>query len=469
MKHLLVLLLVICYLNGTQASNLTISRPLLYIEEQEAYTVFNLSWENAWHNERNKDAIWLFFKAIAPEGGYQHIRVSGEGHRVVSSFTEKEVPLAIEVPEDQSGLFISPAQAYRGPVNITLKVRLDIEDFEGFNTLNIFFDAYGIEMVEIPEGSFVLGDSSPKAQEKGALYQADANGDFAGLPTVNSENQEFRVGKGGDLYYQAPRNYEGDQSGTIPASYPKGYSAFHMMKYEITEGQYVDFLNTLDSVQAVERVNYNERGYYVLGGSIQLEGWQYTTPHPHKPCPFLSWDDAMAFADWACLRPMTELEFTKAARGTRKAAPSDFPWGATSKHTVQRLPNKNGELTMINNWPESKLSDNTLEYFGASPYWVMDLSGSLWERVITIGHPNGRKFDGVHGDGTLSTTGFANTKNWPIGTEDAGGVGFRGGGFYGYNRAYHEYNPFSPIGYRPYEGWHGINRVNAYGTRLVRG
>ena len=123
---------------------------------------------------------------------------------------------------------------------------------------------------------------------------------------------------------------------------------------------------------------------------------------------------------------------------------------------------------MINDWDEGNLSDTTLEYFGSSYYWVMDLSGSLWERVVSIGHPNGRAFIGSHGDGILSEDGKATNPDWPPADENSGGVGYRGGGFYGYERFYHEYNPFSPIAYRPYGGWHGVNRNKAYGIRFVR-
>ena len=38
-------------------------------------------------------------------------------------------------------------------------------------------------------------------------------------------------------------------SGTIPSAYPKGYAAFYCMKYEVSEGQWVDFFNTLKDGQ----------------------------------------------------------------------------------------------------------------------------------------------------------------------------------------------------------------------------
>ena len=50
-------------------------------------------------------------------------------------------------------------------------------------------------------------------------------------------------------------------------------------------------------------------------GTIRLDGNAYVAGAPSRPANWISWDDGLAFADWAGLRPMTELEFTKAARG----------------------------------------------------------------------------------------------------------------------------------------------------------
>ena len=35
---------------------------------------------------------------------------------------------------------------------------------------------------------------------------------------------------------------------------------------------------------------------------------------------------------------------------------------------------------------------------------------------------------------------------------DSKGFGFRGGGFYSFGRDHHDFNPYSPVAFRPYEG-----------------
>ncbi|MFY0688244.1 MAG: SUMF1/EgtB/PvdO family nonheme iron enzyme [Cyclobacteriaceae bacterium] len=451
-------------LSHAYATNLEVSQPLFYQEADQSYVVFNLSWENAWHNDKNHDAVWLFFRLQWPPGS-KHQKVAKQGHEVVANFGAYD-QMSFEVPDDQVGLFVKPTSSYRGDINLTIKVKLDQDDLADLNTRNAAMKVYGIEMVNIPSGGFTLGDPDPNATRFGAFFKPK-KGEPNGLVEIKSEDQSLEVGEDGDLYYKAPSNYEGDQMGTIPAVYPKGVNSFYTMKYELTEGLYVDFLNSLKEGTTADREVFQADNYNKTG-SIQNKEGVYSTAFQNRPARYVSWDDGMAFADWAGLRPMTEFEFTKAARGDQTPIENEFPWQTGERIQIQRLPDADWMLEMRNGWDESDLTDENRYYFGASYYWVMDLSGSIWERVISVGHPKGRAFQGTHGDGYLSDDGMANVENWPIGQDDTGGIGYRGGGFYGYNRNYTEYNPFSPIAYRPYGGWHGGMRSIAYGTRFVR-
>lgn len=450
------------------ASGLTLSKPMLYNDGRQAVAVFNISWENAWNNSKNNDAVWLFFKSIKPGQGYEHINVASEGHEVSSVFSPG-VELNVSVPEDGVGLYVYPSSNYQGKVEATLRITLGVGSFRNVDPRGWDFRVYGIEMVHIPQGGFSVGDPDTTALAYGAMYHPNAKGEFDGTIKINKETQVLKVAEDGDLFYRVgSHNYEGDQKGTIPATYPKGVNPFYIMKYEPTEGEYVAFLNSLSPAQLQDRTIINEPNYYAQGGSIKEVDGKFITEFPNKPCLFLSWDDGMAYADWAGLRPMTEFEYTKAARGPNEPLAGAFPWGSANKSKIQRLPAENRCLVQVNSWDESQMSEENKAYFGASYYWVFDLAGSMWERVITIGHPTGRAFEGIHGNGVLSENGMANIDNWPSGADTTGGIGFRGGGFYGYDREYHEYNPYSPIAYRRYGGWHGPMRNNAYGIRFVR-
>ena len=438
----------------------------------KAHVKMTISWDNAWHNDRNHDAAWVVVKLKHKERRTRHVKLAESGHRMLSNHLDNSPDPIIKVPADGTGFFIHPANNYRGPVSWTIQVELDAAILinNRFRPWEYRIRVHGAEMVYIPEGGFTLGDPDTVLINKGALFSSAGDGKFGGLFKIEKEKSEIRVGEAkGELFYQTKGDiYMGDQKGPIPADFPKGVQAFYMMKYELRQGQYAEFLNALTNSQSQHRANFGGKNYYQLRGTIFLENGQYQAAIKNRPCNFLSWDDAMAYADWAGLRPLTELEFTKACRGPVAPAFHERPWGSQSKDQLGRYVNENGDLVMAATLGEKQLSDANRAVFGASYYWVMDLAGSLWERVITIGDTTGRSFTGTHGDGRLTGFGFANVPGWPQGVEEKGGYGFRGGGYYEQGRHYHDLNPHAPVAQRRYGAWSGGNRAEAYGSRFVR-
>jgi formylglycine-generating enzyme required for sulfatase activity len=222
------------------------------------------------------------------------------------------------------------------------------------------------------------------------------------------------------------------------------------MKYEISQQQYVDFLNSLTQTQATARKldmpTPNAR--YVITGS---EVGSYSTTNPYVACNWLSWMDGAAYSDWAGLRPLSELEYEKACRGTLAAVANEYAWGTA---TIAGLAYTLGDAGANNEGIASNYSSdagnasysntdgpidgplrvgifaaNSLNTgritAGASYYGIMELSGNLWEWLVSIGNATGRGFTGLHGDGALAASGFANVSNWP-GTDAVGGS-LRGG------------------------------------------
>jgi hypothetical protein len=165
---------------------------------------------------------------------------------------------------------------------------------------------------------------------------------------------------------------------------------------------------------------------------------------------------------------MTELEFTKAARGPVEPVAADYPWGTNAKTRLLRRMGADDELLQSGDADESRLTDDTRDLLGASYYWVMDLAGSVWEKTVTIGHAKGRAFRGTHGDGQLKEYGIATNEDWPAGDHEAGGYGYRGGGYYERGMRDGEFNPYSPVEWRRYGSWGGGPRAIAYGFRAVR-
>jgi len=246
------------------------------------------------------------------------------------------------------------------------------------------------------------------------------------------------------------------------------------MKYEIMQQQYVDFLNTLTTPQASNRYSASSTGYRY---GITASSGVYSTTYPFVACNYLSWADLAAYLDWSGLRPMTELEYEKSCRGTISAISGELAWGSTSatQNTgiyrdgfYDETSSNSGNCTF--GWPKPPVpgpmrvgafatSSSTRVTSGATYYGIMEMSGNVWERPVTIGNVAGRSFTGLHGDGLLHATGNADVTNWP-GT-DAEGSGFRGGGC-------HDDGSGLPVSGRISAASTGNSREGVYGGRGVR-
>ena len=471
MNKVILLLLLVCACTQLAATNLWIENATLYFEGTEAnrnlYVIADVSWDNAWRNTKNHDAAWLFVKLLTGNG-YRHILVSDNGHAVITNYTGKQ-KLALIAADDKVGIYLRSDDAYRGKIRARIRIQLDAKSLGNINPNNGLLLMSGIEMVYIPAGIHYLGEPDSAMSRKYYSLHGTSAGNKYDFHVIRSED-EIPVNKEtGSLYYNVETPmFQGDQQGPVPAAFPKGYGSFYLMKYEITQGEYAVFLNSLSHEQSQLRANFGGKDYYKNRGSISNDNGKYVAAFPNRPCNYLSWDDAMAYADWAGLRPYTELEFNKACLGPVKPGPNQYPWGNTSRNFVERAVDANGDLVLQHEFTEAQLSEGNLEAFGASYFWVMDLAGSVWERVVTVGDQKGRAFKGTQGDGTVSYYGFANNEDWPKGTVETGGYGFRGGGFYTYGKPFGEFNAYSPVSYRPFGAWSGGNRSEAYGSRFAR-
>ncbi len=265
------------------------------------------------------------------------------------------------------------------------------------------------------------------------------------------------------------------------------------MKYEMTQGQYVNFLNTLTRAQQKNRVGSDISGdapasgnTFVMSASssisnrnaIQCPASGNGTTGPitftvsissvsktDRACNYLSWMDVCAFADWSALRPMTELEYEKAARGPNSPVANEYAWGTASLTYAAVISGSSedgtetittsganvvGGNTSLTGGDSASTgpvrvgifatSTSTRVQAGAGYYGNMDLTGNVIEKAVTVGNSTGRSFTGTHGDGTLTTVasyeGNATNADWPgidgtasRGVTGAAGAGDRGGAY----------------------------------------
>ena len=271
----------------------------------------------------------------------------------------------------------------------------------------------------------------------------------------------------------------GDVSTT--AAYPSGFSGFFAMKYEVSQEQYVAFLNKLNlSQQNIRTVGEKlvdmKVGEYVFGGKIteatarngivlaarnEINEPVVFTNNLNKEsvfaqdgdgqtlaCNFLTPADMLAYADWIGLRPLSEMEYEKMTRQPYPAIPPKgvYAWSSTdfvapgdivnpgSRSESLSAGNANGGKQLegpVRCGAFSK-SANSQQKSGVSFWGITDLSGNLAEIYYNL-NAEGRVFGGLprtsHGDGTIhKIQGDANVPNslWPT---NALAFALRGGSF----------------------------------------
>ncbi len=464
----------------SQANDLKVSNVRLGPRDANAKTLavfFDLSWQNSWRNKINHDAVWVTVRLQDAQAGSSEkklCRLSVSGLNPSGTSAGSNSDLAIQVPADKAGAFIRRvANHATAPVTTTSAMVTVNYDACGLSAASeVSATLVALEMVYVPRGAFYAGDyaASPAAFQRGG---ADNNP----WPIASESAINVSAASANGYYYVSAGNAGEMPSAaafTIPAAFPKGFDAFYMMKYEITEGQWVEFVNSLSfparSRRDVTNASHKNSDTVIARDAVACAGSPLvcTTDRPYRAMTFLSWPDVCAFLDWAGLRPMTELEFEKAARGPFLPVNGEYAWGTADIQPVSALSSGAEEGGELSATPGANArfdgillsggdaaggsscqggplrvgifatdASNRISS-GAGNYGAMELSGNVKEWTVSVGHSAALAYTGVNGDGALTTTtgfeGNADTALWPgmdvdasHGVIHAAGAGFRGG------------------------------------------
>lgn len=489
------------------AHNLDIKNVILTGQNTGADTTliqFDISWGFYNRDSENWDAAWVFAKYSTDNGGtWSHATLKTSGTNPSGFSTGSGTSIEIVVPSDKKGCFIQSSSTASGTTLSTTSIQL-VWDYaaDGLTdeqaALGAAMKVFGIEMIYVPQASFYVGDGKNNATDPEAAFYDGGSGSYGSLQ-LTTDSAVITLGgttTGNLATKAASTGFDDDFTSvatkTLPDVFPKGVNAFYMMRYELTQGQYVDFLNTLSRSAQNQRVGSTVSAdtipdFFVMAGQSNIDNTdrnqitapsagngttariRFTARRPDRAANYVSWADMAAYADWAALRPLTELEYEKAARGPNTAAADEFAWGRSLGHGGTTFSSSAEDGTEIFTTASAKMAVGNVIYTGgdgsAGPvrvgitgrsllgtsrigtgggyYGNMDLSGNVQEFMVSVGNSRAREFTGTHGDGALTTTtsyeGNATNSDWPgfntISTnhgvqgnvEPVGGVAWRGG------------------------------------------
>ena len=457
---------------------------------------FDLAWDHSWRaawdvaedrhggkgvlSLENWDAAWVFIKfRKADADSYSHAMLaSAAGEHEVPTGAKLDVGLSDDGKRGM-GVFVYRRAPGHGPNDwkrVTLRWLYGADGVPDPGAIGDI-KVLAIKMVYVPECPFWVGDGSKDMTGRFSAgrtldpFRIEGEGPI----TLGGEKAE-NLGNRDSIGTHRAEDFTSGQTRKLPAAFPKGHAAFYCTRHEITQEGYVAFLNTLGyaeqkrmtrtapDAKAGSRVLASARGAIKIAvpgrqhpaqevsrrdGVVRTRSRAptpavYATDAPYVPCGGLNGMTSGAYAAWAGLRPMTELEYEKACRGPLKSVPNEYAWGTDKIAGTNRPeppydgyalknPGKPDEHAVWegNNGPDATRGNAVwngtvtrtrgsypahaingplrVEIFatprsgrvgsGASYWGIMELSGNLLDLTITVGSLDARRFAGEHGNG----------------------------------------------------------------------
>jgi hypothetical protein len=444
------------------ANNVTVSN----VTATTTSVTFNITWENSWYLNgtgevpNNHDAVWIFVKshalscAIYEAQEFTHVTFNTalSAHTLIGNIAFAR---PIDAAPHNTGVMIRRSTLTNGIGPQTTSGTVTLQFATALDPLDLVrLRVFAIEMVQVPQGPFYVGDGHVEYWE---FYDGSASTPANPYPPyhVTGTNITSGLTSGGGTQHFPVLPLNG-------SNYPTGYNEFYHMKYEISQGQYADFLNWI-------HVTTHFQHYLPgpIGTAYTLQGtWPYihTGGQDWQAMHYMSAADLSAYLDWAALRPMSELEFEKACRGPAIPIIEEYAWGNAIWNPVTAVSGSGTggtavgcgvlpHLMVYHPFPHG-LRCGFLgacgpgrTMIGAGYYGGCELSGNLHERVLTT--VLGNTGTVTRGDGFVENRLFSGSPLLPSPPSwNVAGMGLRSGGIPGIKDRCQTSNrdgiPFSP-------------------------
>jgi formylglycine-generating enzyme required for sulfatase activity len=454
-RYFIFFTFVLVWIN-LQANNLQITN-LTY--DANANTVnFDISWKSGFYaSPFISDHVYIFIKyrnsnssawntMTFPAAGHSDdnpdMSLSIDSQSPINSSTNERIAMRAS----HTGSFTSGETSSNCTVKLSDQITL----------VEPSFKVFGIEMVQsgfATTDPYYLGD--------GISANRFHQGDDTSLPFYyDGSPSTIQVGTGA-------ADINTTSSTPIPVNsiyFRYFWRQFNLMRYEISQGQYLDFLNCLSRTGQNEHTDTDISGISISNTFVMSNSTTMTNRNgircdsilpnggpitffcdynengiPNEngdgqniAANFLLPKDLLAYLDWAGLSPMNEAQFEWYCRGPELPVPGEYAWGSTVKTSVTFLNGptigKNNEIPLnigadglykpsgspMRTGATATASTNRVQA-GASYFGAMDLTGNVAELVIgsysvedfEIYNPNFSD-----GDGSLDIFGNHN-QNWP--------------------------------------------------------
>lgn len=216
----------------------------------------------------------------------------------------------------------------------------------------------------------LLRTEAPHTYAEGAL--ADAGHPPEGMVLIPGGTQ--RIGAEEGLPWERP-------------AFETEVEPFYLDRSPVTVAEFREFVDATGFVTEAERFGNAGVFDFDAGEWVMVDGatWSHPQGLDEAPAPDdhpvtqVSWNDAMAYAEWAGKRLPTEIEWEHAARGASLKS-GRYPWGdELVEDGAYRANTWQGTFPQVNTGDDGFLVTSPVGHFGETRLGLTDMGGNVWE------------------------------------------------------------------------------------------